>query len=218
MRDFGHRIGDDAEVYFYLYDGNASRMRALSERFLVKISKDGFSNYVEKLHSNCTVFTDLGVSDLSGDLYLVANVMRVGRILHSESIKKGDKLLGSQSYRRPYGVGVLPLGEIAQYDTSIEPEEKEFSFKIFQCEEKDFHQLHELIIKKASGKFSPINASGQNHYGLVVSLKLLHGGLGQAKLEQPLLFQVRLFEYYKNYLYFNFISLIYLFLFVNSNC
>lgn len=59
MRDFGHRIGgDDAEVYFFLYDGN--RMRPLSERFLVKISKDGFSNYIEKLHSNCTVFTDLG--------------------------------------------------------------------------------------------------------------------------------------------------------------
>lgn len=59
MRDFGHRIGgDDAEVYFFLYDGN--RVRPLSERFLVKISKDGFSNYIEKLHSNCTVFTDLG--------------------------------------------------------------------------------------------------------------------------------------------------------------
>lgn len=63
MRDFGHRIGgDDAEVYFYLYDANPMRMRALSERFLVKISKDGFSNYIEKLHSNCTVFTDLGKS------------------------------------------------------------------------------------------------------------------------------------------------------------
>lgn len=60
LRDFGHRIGDDAEVFFYLYDGNSSRMRPLSERFLVKISKDGFSNYIEKLHSNCTVFTDLG--------------------------------------------------------------------------------------------------------------------------------------------------------------
>lgn len=60
MRDFGHRIGDDAEVYFYLFDGNAKRMYPLSERFLVRISKDGFSNYVEKLHSNCTVFTDLG--------------------------------------------------------------------------------------------------------------------------------------------------------------
>lgn len=59
MRGFGYRIGgDDAEVYFFLYDG--THMRPLSERFLFKISKDGFSNYTEKLHSNCTVFTDLG--------------------------------------------------------------------------------------------------------------------------------------------------------------
>lgn len=65
MRDFGHRIGgDDAEVYFFLYDGN--RMRPVSERFLVKISKDGFSNYIEKLHSNCTVFTDLGKTCRTG--------------------------------------------------------------------------------------------------------------------------------------------------------
>lgn len=28
-----------------------------SERFLVKISKEGFSNYIEKLHNNCTIFT-----------------------------------------------------------------------------------------------------------------------------------------------------------------
>lgn len=60
MRDFGQRIGDDAEIFFFLYDGNPGRMRPLSERFLVRISKDGFSNYVEKLHSNCTVFIDLG--------------------------------------------------------------------------------------------------------------------------------------------------------------
>lgn len=60
MRDFSHRIGDDAEIFFSLYDGNAGKMRTLSERFLVRISKDGFSNYIEKLHSNCCVFTDLG--------------------------------------------------------------------------------------------------------------------------------------------------------------
>lgn len=37
-------------------------MRSLSERFLVRISSNNshYSNYVEKLHSNCTVFTDLG--------------------------------------------------------------------------------------------------------------------------------------------------------------
>lgn len=63
MRDFGHRIGDDAEIYFYLYDAGATKQRALSERFLVRISREGFSNYIEKLHSNCTVFTDLGEFD-----------------------------------------------------------------------------------------------------------------------------------------------------------
>lgn len=62
MRDFGYRIGDDAEIYFYLYDAHLARQRQISERFLVKIAKDGFSNYVDLLHSNCTVFTDLGKS------------------------------------------------------------------------------------------------------------------------------------------------------------
>lgn len=55
MRDFGHHIGEDTEIYFSLYD--AKKKSYISERFLVKISKEGFSNYIEKLHSNCTVFT-----------------------------------------------------------------------------------------------------------------------------------------------------------------
>lgn len=47
-----------------------------------------------------------------------------------------------------------------------------------------------MIIKKASGKYSPINVNGPNStYGIVVSVKLLHGGLLQARQEQPLLFQ-----------------------------
>lgn len=62
MRDFGYRIGDDAEIYFYLYDAHPSRQRQITERFLVKISKDGFSTYIDMPHSSCTVFTDLGES------------------------------------------------------------------------------------------------------------------------------------------------------------
>lgn len=58
MRDFSHRIGDDAEILFYLYDGLHNR--ALSERFLVKMPREGFSNYIETLHNNCTIFSDLG--------------------------------------------------------------------------------------------------------------------------------------------------------------
>ncbi|ALC45637.1 spg [Drosophila busckii] len=194
MRDFGHRIGgDDAEVYFFLYDG--CHMRAVSERFLVKISKDGFSNYIEKLHSNCSVFTDLGAADLNEELYLVAVVMRVGKIIQSDSIKKTEKHNAAAAgaiYRRPYGVGVLSLADICQFDSNLEQqvsEEREYNFKLYQSEEKDFHLLPELIIKKSTGKYSPIQPGNQSTQGIVVSLKLLHGGLGQARQEQPLLFQ-----------------------------
>lgn len=55
MRDFRHHVGEDTEIYFSLYD--TAKAKYISERFLVKISKDGFSNYTEKNYSNCTVFT-----------------------------------------------------------------------------------------------------------------------------------------------------------------
>ncbi|XP_055375365.1 dedicator of cytokinesis protein 3 [Condylostylus longicornis] len=189
MRDFGHRIGDEAEIYFSLFHANSNRMRHLSERFVVKISKEGFSNYAEKLNNNCTVFRDLGAADLGEDLYLVAVVVRVGKIIHSESIKKIDKISSTAAFRRPYGIGVLNLNEVCQIESTMESEEKEFSFKIYQTEEKDFYQLHELIIKKISGKFSPLNTGTANTSGITVSLKLLHGALTQARQEQPLLFQ-----------------------------
>ncbi|CAB0010662.1 unnamed protein product [Nesidiocoris tenuis] len=99
-----------------------------SERFLVKISKDGFSNYIEKLNSNCTLFTAV---------------------------------------------------------TSSNTDEKEFSFKAYQTEDKDFHQLHEFIIRKVTNKYSPL--PGQPNYGIVMSLRVLHGELSQVREENPLL-------------------------------
>lgn len=72
----------------------------------------------------------IGASEISPDLYLIANVVRVGKIQHSESMKKGDKGAGTQCYRRPYGVGILPLSDIS-VDNSSDPEEKEFSFKVY---------------------------------------------------------------------------------------
>ncbi|XP_073817677.1 dedicator of cytokinesis spg [Musca autumnalis] len=190
MREFGYRIGggDDAEVYFYLYDAN--NMKAVSERFVVKICKDGYANYIERVNSNCTVFTDLGAADLNEDLYLVAVVMRVGKILPSEKSSNNSCCTGTSAYRRPFGVGVLSLADIGHYDTTIESEEKDHNIKlVYHNDEKDFHQLHELIIKKSSSKFQPITTINQSNQGIIVSLKLLHGGLGQARKEQPLLFQ-----------------------------
>ncbi|KAK7862569.1 hypothetical protein R5R35_004185 [Gryllus longicercus] len=182
MRDFGYHVGEDTEIYFSLYD--TKRAKYISERFLVRISREGFSNYVEKLHSNCTIFTDLGNADLSRDIYLVAHVLRVGRMLYSDSVKKSSSS-PSSVFKRPHGCAVLPVSEVLLSKDS--PDEKEFSCKVFTTDEKDFHQLHELLIKKQSSKYSPLG--GQPNYGIGISLKMLHGELSQVREENPLLFK-----------------------------
>ncbi|XP_044271519.1 dedicator of cytokinesis protein 3 isoform X2 [Tribolium madens] len=184
MRDFGHHIGEDTEIYFSLYD--ASKQRYISERFLVKISKEGFSNYVEKLHSNCTVFTDLGNSDLSRDIYLVAHVMRIGKMIYSDN-KKTEKnaILQQQVFKRPHGVAVHNLGEYLMPKEG-DSEEKELNMKVYQGEEKDFHQLHEFIIRQ-SGKYNSLACAP--NYGILTSVKMLHGGLNHIKEENAMLFK-----------------------------
>lgn len=72
MRDFGYLIGDDAEVFFYLYDGTPGAMRQISERFSVFIPKDGYTHFNEKIHTNCCVFTDLGKNFLL--LLIIKNI------------------------------------------------------------------------------------------------------------------------------------------------
>lgn len=126
MRDFGHSVGEDTEIYFSLFD--AKRLQHLSERFLVRISKEGFSNYVEKMHNNCTIFTDLGNSDLSRDLYMIAHVMRCGRMLYSDS---GKNKTGTATYRRPHGVAVLSLAMLSLAEAAQDhAEEHEVTFKV----------------------------------------------------------------------------------------
>lgn len=133
-----------------------------------------------------------GATEINSDLYLVTNVVRVGKMLQ-ESLKKNEKSNSTQMFRRPFGVGVLPLSLLLSSGSAenlIESEEKDHSFRLYQCEEKDFYQLHEMLIKKTSGKYSPINGNGSaNSYGIGVSVKMIHGELLQARQEQPLLFQ-----------------------------
>ncbi|XP_050533759.1 dedicator of cytokinesis protein 3 isoform X2 [Daktulosphaira vitifoliae] len=186
MRDFGYHTGEETEVYFSLYD--AKNFKYISERFLVKISKEGFSNYIEKLHNNCTIFTDLGLQDLARDLYIVAHVMRFGKMVYSESSKKVSISSASippvSHFKRPLGVAVLSISEFL---TSASFEEKEFTFRVFQSDEKDFCQLHDTLIRKQNNKYSPL--SSHPNYGIVISLRILNGELRCIREENPLAFK-----------------------------
>ena len=65
----------------------------------------------------------------------------------------------------------------------------DFEAKLNVCDDKDFHQLHELIMKKATAKYSPLSSSfgshGDDSQGEVsVSLKFMVGEAAQLRRDQ----------------------------------
>ncbi len=105
---------------------------------------------------------------------MVVQVIRLGRLLYTESSKKPL----SQTYRRPHAVAVLPLAELlADTDTGglgtlEEEEEREYPLKLYQSDEKDYGLWqHELVAKKSTSKFSLL--SGQISQGRPLCLKFL---------------------------------------------
>ncbi|GFT91555.1 dedicator of cytokinesis protein 3 [Trichonephila clavipes] len=128
MRDFSCSLGEDMEIFFFLYD--AQQAETISERFLVRFAKYGMSHFVEKLHNASTIFTDLGEADLNRELYLVAHIIRSGRMLND------SRKSALHSYRRPYGCSVLNISDILceKSEGSLE-EEREFTTKVYTCSE-----------------------------------------------------------------------------------
>ena len=57
------------------------------------------------------------MKDLNSDLYIVANIVRVGKMIYADNPKKGS----TQCYRRPYGVAVfkVPMQELKHEDKEV---------------------------------------------------------------------------------------------------
>ncbi|ELV10406.1 Dedicator of cytokinesis protein 3 [Tupaia chinensis] len=181
-------IGEDTDVFFSLYDmreGKQVRCASpppthFSERFLVRLNKNGGPRNPEKIERMCALFTDLSSKDMKRDLYIVAHVIRIGRMLLNDS-KKGPAHL---HYRRPYGCAVLSILDVLQSLTELK-EEKDFVLKVYTCNnESEWSQIHENIIRKSSAKYSAPSAS----HGLIISLQLLRGDMEQIRRENPLIF------------------------------
>ncbi|EQB77027.1 dedicator of cytokinesis 4 [Camelus ferus] len=125
-------------------------------------------------------FLDLSSKDMKRDLYIVAHVIRIGRMLLNDS-KKGPAHL---HYRRPYGCAVLSILDVLQSLTELK-EEKDFVLKVYTCNnESEWSQIHENIIRKSSAKYSAPSAS----HGLIISLQLLRGDMEQIRRENPMIF------------------------------
>ncbi|XP_052575522.1 dedicator of cytokinesis protein 3 isoform X5 [Peromyscus californicus insignis] len=171
-------IGEDTDVFFSLYDMREGKQ--ISERFLVRLNKNGGPRNPEKIERMCALFTDLSSKDMKRDLYIVAHVIRIGRMLLNDS-KKGPAHL---HYRRPYGCAVLSILDVLQSLTELK-EEKDFVLKVYTCNnESEWTQIHENIIRKSSTKYSAPSAS----HGLIISLQLFRGDMEQIRRENPMIF------------------------------
>lgn len=65
-------------------------------------------------------------------MFIVAHVMRMGKMLYSESSKKTDKNAPPQQqvFRRPHGVAVQNMGDLVANNKEGDSEEKEFTLKV----------------------------------------------------------------------------------------
>ena len=82
-----------------------------------------------------------------------------------------------QRFRRPFGCAVLNVNDVLGGVKAAEAGERELTVRLQQAEERDFWQLHELVIRQAS-KASLI--SGQGNYGEPGTGRLVGVGVSES--------------------------------------
>ncbi|XP_059505489.1 dedicator of cytokinesis protein 3 isoform X3 [Stegostoma tigrinum] len=173
-----HTVGEDTDIFFSLYDMREGKQ--ISERFMVRLNKNGMPRNPEKIDRMCALFTDLSNKDLKRDLYIVAHVIRIGRMLLNDS-KKGPPHV---QYRRPYGCAVLSMMDALSSIAELR-EEKDFMLKVYTCNnENEWYQIHENIIRKSSNKYT----AASTNYGMIISLQILRGDMDHMRRENPMIF------------------------------
>ncbi|XP_056595767.1 dedicator of cytokinesis protein 4 isoform X1 [Triplophysa dalaica] len=166
-------LGEELDVFFSVYDSR--EMRPISERFFVRLNKQGLPKSPEKTERQCTLFVDLGSSDLRKDVYVVAHIFRIGRMVAGEK-----KSVSNTQYKRPYGCAVISVAELLTADFK-----DDHLLKIYSCNtESEWSQIHDNIIRKVSSRYSHIGSNT----GLNVSLQLLHGDMEQIRKDYMRLF------------------------------
>uniref|UniRef100_H3D1P3 Dedicator of cytokinesis 5 n=1 Tax=Tetraodon nigroviridis TaxID=99883 RepID=H3D1P3_TETNG len=169
LKNFVCNIGED-ELLMSLYDPDQSEF--ISENFLVRWDGMGMPKEIEKLNNLPALFTDLSSSDLMRPrLFLVCQIIRVGGM----ELKEGKKHTGG--LRRPFGVAVMDITDIAHGRTDDEDKQHFIPFQQVIGENEPLTAVFNKVIATQEVKHK-----GQ---GLFVTLKLLPGDLTQVRKDFP---------------------------------
>uniref|UniRef100_A0A4W6F5C3 Dedicator of cytokinesis 5 n=1 Tax=Lates calcarifer TaxID=8187 RepID=A0A4W6F5C3_LATCA len=154
LKNFVCNIGEDAELLMSLYDPDQSEF--ISENFLVRWDSMGMPKEIEKLNNLPALFTDLSSSDLMRQrLFLVCQIIRVG----SMELKEGKKHTGG--LRRPFGVAVMDITDIAHGKT--DDEDKQHFIPFQQIAMETYIRQRQLIMSplmpsRVIGENEPLTA------------------------------------------------------------
>uniref|UniRef100_A0AAX7VTN7 Dedicator of cytokinesis 3 n=1 Tax=Astatotilapia calliptera TaxID=8154 RepID=A0AAX7VTN7_ASTCA len=162
-------IGEDTDIFFSLYDLREGK--TLSEKFMVRLNKNGGPKNPEKVDRLCALFTDLSNKDMKRDLYIVSQVIRTGKLCY---ISKVHYIQPNFCCIKTQVTNIL-LSFIG-HDCFL---------LLSRCNnENEWYQIHENIIRKSSTKYT----APSTNYGLIISLQLLRGDMEQVRRENPLIF------------------------------
>uniref|UniRef100_A0A667Y522 Dedicator of cytokinesis 5 n=1 Tax=Myripristis murdjan TaxID=586833 RepID=A0A667Y522_9TELE len=172
LKNFVCNIGEDAELLMSLYDPDQSEF--ISENFLVRWDSMGMPKEIEKLNNLPALFTDLSSSDLIRQrLFLVCQIIRVGCM----ELKEGKKHTGG--LRRPFGVAVMDITDIAHGKT--DDEDKQHFIPFQQKDYPHFVDRTTAIVRKMG--FPEIILPGNVRNDIYVTL--LQGEFDRGKKKTP---------------------------------
>uniref|UniRef100_A0A8D3DSB5 Dedicator of cytokinesis 5 n=1 Tax=Scophthalmus maximus TaxID=52904 RepID=A0A8D3DSB5_SCOMX len=175
LKNFVCNIGEDAELLMSLYDPDQSEF--ISENFLVRWDSMGMPKEIEKLNNLPALFTDLSSSDLMRQrLFLVCQIIRVG----SMELKEGKKHTGG--LRRPFGVAVMDITDVAHGKT--DDEDKQHFIPFQQIAMETYIRQRQLIMSplipsRVIGENEPLTAVFNK---VIATREVNHKGQGHSKL------------------------------------
>jgi hypothetical protein len=146
MRDFNYALTDDCEISFSLFDGK----RFISEKHTIIHNQLPQSNF-HMGEDRPTLFCD--VND-KRDIYLVVNIVRIGRMFYAENAKK--------SYQSVGFVGRTHVDYLNDDEVEFNSGFRERNIKLYTADEKDFWLVHEQSQKYQQQSYSrPERFQGQ---------------------------------------------------------
>ncbi|PRP86041.1 hypothetical protein PROFUN_05812 [Planoprotostelium fungivorum] len=122
---FMFTTGDPTEVALSLYNGETKR--SVTEEFVIKLTPQGMPEDASRIGKLKFIFKDINEGDLNGNVFLLARINRLGRLIPGKKKEKGDK-----DFRRPFGAAVqqLNLNDLMPNPEEDEDEGPEVSYNL----------------------------------------------------------------------------------------